>query len=368
MATAPNVIVAGDPGLGRRVESTGRFPAVFSVASATELQDLSKSGVVGSPAAFMFAPEFDEDLPEATVAPLANGLAASGFTVLVHPFFTGRGDVFDPGVVVAADPRNMSDLLTLLGVVALDIVEPDLHPEPPPDPWTHEPPPAPWTHEPPPAPSTHEPLPAPWAHEPREDTAAPGPRHEPIWHGGPPQDALPHDIPSQVTGPPARRARRRRGPVAALVAVLVLAGALGGVIGLGGSGDSGEISGSGGRSPRPEGSPSQAERPPAPTSTPTAVRPVKEYVPGQVRIADGRVSIEVSWKDGSGGRAAHYVVGGPSGRTPSTLASTPPGTTKVVVTALNPSVDYCLTVVAVVDVDRVAHAEPVCTRRVKRDD
>ncbi|WP_192808594.1 hypothetical protein [Actinomadura montaniterrae] len=48
------------------------------------------------------------------------------------------------------------------------------------------------------------------------------------------------------------------------------------------------------------------------------------------------------------------------------MASAPPGTAKVTVTALNPSVDYCLTVVAVLDVDRVAHAEPVCTHRVKR--
>jgi hypothetical protein len=86
-----------------------------------------------------------------------------------------------------------------------------------------------------------------------------------------------------------------------------------------------------------------------------------------VRIVDARVSIEVTWKDASEGKAAHYIVGGPAGRTPSTLASARPGTSKIVVAALNPSVDYCLTVVAVVDVDRVAHAEPVCTRRVRRD-
>jgi serine/threonine protein kinase len=103
-----------------------------------------------------------------------------------------------------------------------------------------------------------------------------------------------------------------------------------------------------------------------PPSAPAMARPGQagqEYAPGQVKIVDSRVSIEVTWEDRSGGRAAHHVVGGPRGRTTSTLTSAPPGTEKVMVSALNPSVDYCLTVVAVVDVDRVARAEPVCTRR-----
>ncbi|MFC5752884.1 serine/threonine protein kinase [Actinomadura rugatobispora] len=148
------------------------------------------------------------------------------------------------------------------------------------------------------------------------------------------------------------RPRRRVGPVVAAVVALAVVGAGIGVTGL--------LSGGRTAEEPPRAAPS------VPTSTPTAVRPAKEYLPGRVRIVDGRVSIEVSWEDRSGGRAAHYVVGGPEGRPASTLASAPAGTEKVVVTALNPSVDYCLTVVAVVDVDRVAHAEPVCTRRVKR--
>lgn len=153
--------------------------------------------------------------------------------------------------------------------------------------------------------------------------------------------------------PPQERPRRLGGVVAAVVAFAVLGVALGVGALMSGSGTAGEA-------PRAEPASS------VPTSTPTAVRPVKEYVPGRVRIVDARVTIEVSWQDRSGGKAAFYVVGGPDGRPASTLATVPAGTEKVVVTALNPSVDYCLTVVAVVDVDRVAQAEPVCTRRVER--
>ncbi|MFD0538398.1 fibronectin type III domain-containing protein [Actinomadura luteofluorescens] len=96
------------------------------------------------------------------------------------------------------------------------------------------------------------------------------------------------------------------------------------------------------------------------------MRPETRYSPSQVRIVDGRVSIEISWKDATGGKAAYYVVGGPVGRTPSTMANVPAGTAKATILALNPGVDYCLTVVAVLDVDRVAYAKPVCTHRGKR--
>ncbi|GAA4381520.1 hypothetical protein GCM10023088_46110 [Actinomadura verrucosospora] len=106
---------------------------------------------------------------------------------------------------------------------------------------------------------------------------------------------------------------------------------------------------------------------PTPTSTPTAVRPETKFSPSQVQIVDNRVSIEISWKDATGGKAAYYVVGGPAGRTPSTMANVPAGTAKATILALNPSVEYCLTVVAVLDVDRVAYAKPVCTHRGKRE-
>ncbi|WP_433470056.1 AAA family ATPase [Spirillospora sp. CA-128828] len=131
MIATPNLIVAGHHGLARRLRNSGRFPSVLRVASASELRDLSESGKVRPPAAFMFGPGFSEDLPEVRVTELANGLAVNGFTVLVHAFFAERGDVFDPKVVASTEPMSMSDLLTTLGAA-----EPDLQPEPPADPWT----------------------------------------------------------------------------------------------------------------------------------------------------------------------------------------------------------------------------------------
>src|SRR5207253_8107601 len=56
--TAPNLVVAGDTGVARKLRETGRFPVVFDVASARELRALSRSGQVAAPAAFMFAPGF----------------------------------------------------------------------------------------------------------------------------------------------------------------------------------------------------------------------------------------------------------------------------------------------------------------------
>lgn len=141
MATAPTLVVAGHPGVAEKLRDTGRFPVVFDVTSASELRDLSKSGKVGSPVTFVFAPGFIEDVPGAEVAVLANGLVRSGYTVLVHVFFTERGDVFDPKVVMAAKQMNMAELLVTLGVVEPEF-PPELQPEPPPEPWAAPGPPA----------------------------------------------------------------------------------------------------------------------------------------------------------------------------------------------------------------------------------
>jgi hypothetical protein len=142
---APNLVVAGDPGLAWKLWNTGLFPSVFDVASATGLRDLSKRGRVRYPAAFMFGPEFNEDIPGTEVRLLADRLVASGFTVIVHAFFTGRGDVFDSRVATTSEPMSMAGLLATLGVTPPGrqpgppeswlAQPPDLYPEPPPDPW-----------------------------------------------------------------------------------------------------------------------------------------------------------------------------------------------------------------------------------------
>lgn len=116
MATAPNLVVAGHPGVGRKLRETGLFPNVFDVASAAELRDLSTRGQVRAPAGFLFAPGFVEDVPGAGVDVLANGLAATGYTVFVHGHFTERGAVFDPRVTVTPPELTLTQLLATMGL------------------------------------------------------------------------------------------------------------------------------------------------------------------------------------------------------------------------------------------------------------
>ncbi|MEU5993316.1 fibronectin type III domain-containing protein [Spirillospora sp. NPDC047418] len=401
-ATAPNVIVAGHPDLARKLRTTGRFPAVFDVASATALRELSESSGVASPATFMFAPDFDEDLPDASVAVLANGLAASGFAVIVHDVFTEHGDVFDPRVISGTGPLTMAELLTILARPAAPAAPPDRPPSEPP---------------PPPVPDADlndlaEYGPLDDAEEDLQDVPALAVGHGPVeslepenpaewmwketepepdhYAGLPPESgdraAMPPESGRQGWPPPGQGAAGSRGRgrivlIAAAVFVL-LAGLMGAaLLAVGPRRDEArpEAATSSRPSPAsPVASPasaapsssapsSQGTASQVPTSTPTAVRPADQYKPTGVRIVDSRISIEVSWKDRNGGKAVYYVVGGPVGQTPSTLANTERGATKVVVAALNPSVEYCLTVVAVVDVDRIAYAQPVCTHRGKHE-
>ncbi|CNF47596.1 Uncharacterised protein [Mycobacterium tuberculosis] len=458
MATAPNVIVAGHPDLARMLRTTGRFPGVFDVASATALRELSESGRVASPATFMFAPDFDEDLPDASVTVLANGLAASGFAVLVHDVFTERGDVFDPRVISDTGPLTMAELLTLLarpGAPAVPSPRPPSEPPPPPplppdsapddvaepvppgDLAEHGPlddlveyendanpledeedeedekdlqavPALSVEHGPPGSFKPEAPLEYEHEHGHIDETfpEPDGPAEwmwketapEPDHYAGPPPEAddyaaLPPEPGRQSWPPPKQGAASSRGRgrivLIAAVAFVLIAGLMGAALLTVGSGKGEErpvaatSTPSSAASPAPSrasGAPaasspapsSPAPTPPGaasqvPTVTPTAVRPAERYKPTGVRIVDSRVSIEVAWKDASGGKASYYVIGGPAGQTPSTLADTEPGATKVVVAALNPSVEYCLTVVAVVDIDRVAYARPVCTHRGKRE-
>jgi hypothetical protein len=410
MATAPNVIVAGHPDLAQMLRTTGRFPAVFDVASATALRELSESGSVASPATFMFASDFDEDLPDASVTVLANGLAARGFAVLVHDVFTERGDVFDPRVITDTGPLTMAELLTLLSRPDDDLVEYEDGVNPREDEEEDLQSVPSLTVEQGPADSPEPDAPLEYEHPHIGETLAgpEGPAEwmwketapEPDHYAGPPPEAddyaaLPPEPGRQSWPPPTQGAASSRGRgrgrivLMASVAFVLIAGLMGAALLAVGSGKGEDrpvaaISAPPSpASPVPSSAsaapaaPSHAPSSPAPTSpgavsqvptvTPTAVRPAEQYKPTGVRIVDSRVSIEVAWKDASGGKASYYVIGGPAGRTPSTLADTEPGATKVVVAALNPSVEYCLTVVAVVDIDRVAYARPVCTHRGKRE-
>ncbi|MCW6010293.1 protein kinase [Micromonospora sp. CPCC 205371] len=85
--------------------------------------------------------------------------------------------------------------------------------------------------------------------------------------------------------------------------------------------------------------------------------------PEDVRLADERFAVTLSWRDVSDGNAIVYVVGGPRGRTPSTMASAARGATSVRVNGVNPEVDYCFRLVAAFSVDEVATSDESCTAR-----
>jgi hypothetical protein len=106
---------------------------------------------------------------------------------------------------------------------------------------------------------------------------------------------------------------------------------------------------------------------PVPEPTPPDALPqpttAAQLAPEVTGIADDRVSVTISFVDNSNGRAAFYVVGGPVGRPASTLAEAPRGSTSAEVNAIDPEVDYCFVVVAVLSVDEVAPSAQVCTSR-----
>lgn len=236
MATAPNLVVAGHQGAARKLRQSGVFAAVFDVASAAELRDLSKRGRVTPPASFLFVPGFVEDVPGVRIDVLANGLAASGHTVLVHREFAENGAVFDPRVTVAPAELPMDELLSVLSRTGPQATP---QPEPSPQATRQAPAPAPgspptqtppgWPGPAPVAPPTHQPThqQAPWAGPapgaPEEQELIPGLRPEPA----PAQNGQGHvngahvDLPAGP--PPYDPARPKRGHI------IVVASAKGGV-------------------------------------------------------------------------------------------------------------------------------------------
>ncbi|MDA0563660.1 fibronectin type III domain-containing protein [Streptomonospora sp. S1-112] len=107
------------------------------------------------------------------------------------------------------------------------------------------------------------------------------------------------------------------------------------------------------------GSADSAEESSAPT--PSASAP--DITPTGVALRDGNITVALSWEQGTGEEAVHYVVGGPTGGEESTMASVPAGESRVEITGLNPDVEYCFRVVAVQSTEVSAASERVCTER-----
>ncbi len=85
--------------------------------------------------------------------------------------------------------------------------------------------------------------------------------------------------------------------------------------------------------------------------------------PSDVQLEDHTTSVTLSWTDNSDGRGIYYIVGAPEGSDPRVMTEAAPGITQVTLEALNPTVNYCFTVVVIISVDEVAFSEQTCTDR-----
>lgn len=97
-----------------------------------------------------------------------------------------------------------------------------------------------------------------------------------------------------------------------------------------------------------------------PTPSTTSTRPA---APTGLTLRDSGGSVTLTWSDPTDGRVPFAIAAGRAGENSRAFQSVPPGTTRYTVNGLNPTVDYCFTVVAVYSTDQVATSELVCTDR-----
>jgi hypothetical protein len=85
--------------------------------------------------------------------------------------------------------------------------------------------------------------------------------------------------------------------------------------------------------------------------------------PTGLQLRDQATSITLTWTDPSQGTVSFIVAGGQDGAGIRPLHTLLPGATTHTVHGLNPRLDYCFTVAAVYDTNRVAISDLACTRR-----
>ncbi|ASU83746.1 hypothetical protein CDO52_14000 [Nocardiopsis gilva YIM 90087] len=188
-------------------------------------------------------------------------------------------------------------------------------------------------------------------------------------HGGPvpgpqPQPDPPSPVPP-TTGP--KPIQRRPIYIAAAVVAVAVVAVAAGLIALLRPQIGGDVMDLVGGAPEGNPSPGASTDPSQQGTDPNAPAPEagtdEASAPSNVTLEDDAYNVTLSWHDNTGGAAAHYVVGGPVGSTPSNLANAEAGTTTAQVSGLKPAQDYCFTVVAVISVDKIAKSEETCTDR-----
>jgi hypothetical protein len=91
--------------------------------------------------------------------------------------------------------------------------------------------------------------------------------------------------------------------------------------------------------------------------------PAAPAAPGAVQLRDDSVSITLTWTDPTNGSVPFLVAGGRAGEQSRAFQTLPAGQTAYTVNGLNPTLDYCFTVVAIYNTNTVATSDPVCTNR-----
>lgn len=104
-----------------------------------------------------------------------------------------------------------------------------------------------------------------------------------------------------------------------------------------------------------------AEEDPADTTPVEPSPPPAVEEPTEVTMEDTHSAVTLNWTDHSGGTASYFVLGGPQGHDPETLARTGPGAVTAQVNIDDPEGEFCFTVVAVEGSS--APADEVCTTR-----
>lgn len=102
---------------------------------------------------------------------------------------------------------------------------------------------------------------------------------------------------------------------------------------------------------------------PKPTATPSFV---DEGKPTNVGVSDGGATVTVQWKDNTNGKAPFLLVARPVNSTSgkdSVIGNSDKGTTSYTFSGLNPTVNYCIRITAVISNAVLTSSDNVCTQR-----
>jgi hypothetical protein len=110
--------------------------------------------------------------------------------------------------------------------------------------------------------------------------------------------------------------------------------------------------------------PPRANGSPSPTANATGtLQQTSTCTPSNVKLADNKDSITLTWTEPAGCEAPLVILGGPRGAQPTIQKQLDPGASTLTLQGLNSATDYCYVVLAVVSAQGYAKSPQVCTKR-----